>query len=176
MKSVLQRIALTATLLAAGSAFAAAAEGTKEMKGMHDMAQQGTIQIQHPYARAVPPGQPNSAAFMTLHNRGDKANAVVAASSPAAEVVELHTHTMDGGMMKMRRVEQIDIPAGGETELKPGGLHIMLIGLKEQLNPGMKVSLTLKFADGSESTIEAPVQDIMQSMGHEMGGHHPMQQ
>lgn len=171
MKSVLRRLALATTLLTAGSTFAAEA-----MNGMHDMPQQGAIQIQHPYARAMPPGQPNSAAFMTLRNMADKANAVVAASSPAAEVVELHTHTMDGGMMKMRRIEQIDIPAGGETELKPGGLHIMLIGLKEQLKPGMKIALTLKFADGSESTIEAPVQEIMQSMGHEMGGHHPMQQ
>jgi copper(I)-binding protein len=171
MKSLLRNLTLATTLLAAGTAFAESHEG---MPGMQAM-QHGNIQVQHPYARAVPPGQPNSAAFMTLRNMGDKANAVVAASSPAANVVELHTHTMEDGMMKMRRVEQIEIPANGETELKPGGLHIMLIGLKQQLKSGMKVALTLKFADGTESTVETPVQDVMQSMGHQPAEHHPMQ-
>jgi copper(I)-binding protein len=171
MKSVLQHLALVTALLATGNAFAESHEG---MKGMKEMPQHAAVQVQHPYARAVPPGQPNSAAFMTLHNHGDAANAVVSASSPAANVVELHTHIMADGMMKMRRVEQIEIPANGMTELKPGGLHIMLIGLKEQLKPGMKVALTLKFADDTETTIEAPVQEIMQSMGHDMGDHHPM--
>lgn len=164
MKTALRNMALATTLFAAGTAYA------DSHKAMHSM-QHGDIQIQHAYARAVPPGQPNSAAFMTLHNKGDAANAVVSASSPAAKVVELHTHTMDGGMMKMRKIEKIDIPAKGMTELKPGGLHIMLIGLKEQLKPGMKVSLTLKFADGSESSVEAPVQEVVKMMEHKMDGH-----
>ena len=168
MKTLLRNLTLAATLFTAGSAFADSHEG------MHGM-QQGDIQIQHAYARAVPPGQPNSAAFMTLRNQGDAANAVVSASSPAAKVVELHTHTMDGGMMKMRKIEKIDLPAKGEAVLKPGGLHIMLIGLKQQLKPGMKVELTLKFADGSQSMITMPVQQVMQSMGHKMGDHKPMQ-
>ena len=164
MKPLLRSLALTTTLFASASAMAASHEG------MHGN-QHGNIQIQHAYARAVPPGQPNSAAFMTLRNMSDASNAVVSASSPAAKVVELHTHTMDGGMMKMRKVEKIDIPAKGTTELKPGGLHIMLIGLKEQLKPGMKVSLTLKFADGSESSVEAPVQEVVKMMEHKMDGH-----
>lgn len=169
MHTTIRYLALAAaTLLTSATAFAESHEG------MHGMAQ-GTIQIQHAYVRAVPPGQPNSAAFMTLHNKGNSANAVVAAASPAAEVVELHTHVMDEGMMKMRKIERIDVPASGMTELKPGGLHIMLIGLKQQLQPGMKVDLTLKFADGSEQMITAPVQEIMQSMGHSMDAHHPMQ-
>jgi copper(I)-binding protein len=174
MKSILRHLALATTLLTAGAAFAESHDEMQGMKGMQGM-QHGNIQVQHPYARAVPPGQPNSAAFMTLRNMGGEANALIAASSPAANVVELHTHTMDDGMMKMRRVEQIDIPAKGETELKPGGLHIMLIGLKQQLKPGIKVALTLKFSDGTESTVDAPVQDVMQSMGHMPAEHHPMQ-
>jgi copper(I)-binding protein len=172
MNSVLRHLTLAAALLSVGNAFAESQEG---MSSKQQGSMGGAIQIQHPYARAVPPGQSNSAAFMTLRNPGDIANAVVSASSPAARAVELHTHTMDGGMMKMRRVEQIELPARGDTVLKPGGLHIMLIGLTEQLKPGMKISLTLKFADGSASTIVAPVQDVMQAMGHQMDGHHPMQ-
>ncbi len=147
-----------ASILATSPAFA-----DSEMGAKHEM-KSGNIHIQHPYARAVPPGQPNSAAFMTISNMGDSANALVSASSPAAKVVELHTHIMDGGMMKMRQVKQIDLPAKGKTELKPGGLHIMMIGLKQQLKPGMKVELTLNFADGSNSTITAPVQEVMKPM------------
>ena len=168
MKSLLRNLTLAATLFTAGSAFA------DSHGGMHDM-QQGAVQIQHAYARAVPPGQSNSAAFMTLHNQSDTANALISASSPVSRVAELHTHTMDGGMMKMRKIEKIDLPAKGEAVLKPGGLHIMLIGLKEQLKPGMKVELTLNFADGSQSMISMPVQQVMQSMGHKMGDHKPMQ-
>ena len=173
MKPLLRNLTLAAALLSVGSAFAESHEGMQGMQ--HGNMQEGAIQVQHPYARAVPPGQPISAAFMTLRNQSDKSNAVVSASSPAAKVVELHTHTMDGGMMKMRKVEKIDIPAKGEAVLKPGGLHIMLIGLKQQLKPGMKVELTLKFADGSQSMITMPVQQVMQSMGHKMGDHKPMQ-
>lgn len=168
MKSLLRHLTLITTLLAAGSAAA------DSHAGMQEMAHRA-IQVEHPYVRAVPPGQPNSAAFMTLRNQGSASNALVGASSPVSRVVELHTHIMDGGMMKMRRVEQIELPAQGAAELKPGGLHIMLIGLKEQLKPGMEVSLTLKFADGSESTISAPVQEIMQSMGRQPQAHQPMQ-
>ena len=85
---------------------------------------------------------------------------IVSASSPAAGVVELHTHIHDNGMMKMRRIEKIDIPAKGQTVLKPGGLHIMLINLKNNLKPGQEVSVTLKFSDGSEKTFTAPVRKI----------------
>ena len=61
------------------------------------------VVVSDAYARAVPPGQPNSASFMTLTSKSDKDHALVEASSPAAEVVELHTHTMKDGMMQMRR-------------------------------------------------------------------------
>ena len=168
MKPLLRHLTLVTTLLAAGSAVA---DSVAEMpQTVHH-----PIQVEQPYVRAVPPGQPNSAAFMTLHNQGREGNALVGASSPAAEVVELHTHIIEEGMMKMRRVAQIELPARGAAVLKPGGLHIMLIGLKGPLTPGQTIPLTLKFADGSESTISAPVQEIMQTMGHPAQGHHPMQ-
>lgn len=122
------------------------------------------VMVNNPYVRAVPAGQPNSAAFMTLMNHGDKAVAVVGGSSPAANVVELHTHVHEGGMMKMRRIDKIDVDAGGSTELKPGGLHVMLIGLQQELKEGINVSVTLKFDDGSSKTIEAPVKKVMAGM------------
>ncbi len=134
------------------------------------------VDVSGAYVRAVPPGQPNSAAFMLLSNTGSVDHAVVAASSPAAKVVELHTHTMENGVMRMRKIPRMDIAAGGKTALKPGGLHIMLIGLTQPLHEGAKVALTLKFEDGSSKQIEAPVRAIMDNMNMQgMGGMGGMQ-
>jgi copper(I)-binding protein len=118
------------------------------------------IEITAPYVRAVPPGQPNSAAFMTLTNSGDVDGALVAAASSAAEVVELHTHAMVDGMMRMRRIERIDLPAADTVELAPGGLHIMLIGLVAPLVIDETVEIRLNFDDGSERLVSAPVRAI----------------
>ncbi|MTW20268.1 copper chaperone PCu(A)C [Allochromatium palmeri] len=118
------------------------------------------LDVGDPYVRAVPPGQPNSAAFMSLHNAGAEDRALIGAESPAAEVVELHTHVEEDGMMRMRRIEQIAVPAGETTTLAPGGLHIMLIGLKSDLQPGQTVELTLIQDDGERLAIQAPVRRI----------------
>ena len=86
-----------------------------------------------------------------------------------AATVELHTHTNNNGVMEMRQVPQIDIPANGKTELKPGGLHIMLIGLKQNLKAGENANVTLQFEDGSSSTITAPIQAVTPPAGMGMG-------
>jgi copper(I)-binding protein len=122
------------------------------------------VAVHDPYVRAVPPGQPNSAAFMILENSGKTDHAVVAAKSDASEVVELHTHVMEEGMMKMRQIPQFDLPAGAKTTLEPGGLHVMLIGLKGDLKAGDTVALTLVFADGTETPLQAPVKEIGAAM------------
>lgn len=132
------------------------------------------VSVEQPFARATAPGQPNSAAFMKLTNRGE-ATALVAADSSVAETVELHTHTNEGGVMRMRKVEQIELPAGETTVLQPGGLHVMLIGLKQPLQEGSHIDLTLEYADGSEQQLEVPVQMAMpagmQMQQHRHGGH-----
>lgn len=112
------------------------------------------------YARAVPSGQPNSAAFMTLENSGAEDRALIDARSSVSKFVELHTHKKEGGMMRMRRVDQIVIKAGSETVLKPGGLHVMFIGLKKQLTQGDKVDLELIFDDGSRVQLKLPVKMV----------------
>ncbi len=123
------------------------------------------IQVLNPYARAVPPTAPASAAFMTLKNTG-AATALVGATSDVSEVAELHTHVHDNGVMRMRPVKRIPIPAHGETALKPGGYHVMLIKLKKPLKAGDTVHLTLRFQDGSTKRISAPVKMIHAGMGH----------
>lgn len=143
---------LTASLIAAGL-LALAAQAPMA-------AGPGTITVGDAYARAVPPGQPNSAAFMTLTNPSATPRALVSAQSPAAKTVELHTHINSGGMMQMRRIERIEVPAQGSVTLKPGGLHVMLIGLNGDLNPGSTVDLTLVFDDGGKVEVKAPVRTI----------------
>ncbi|MBK5931374.1 copper chaperone PCu(A)C [Halochromatium salexigens] len=119
-----------------------------------------TIEVQDAYVRAVPPGQPSSAAFMSITNHSGNDRALLAAESDKAEVVELHTHRMEDDMMRMRQVEQITLPAGETVTLEPGGLHVMLIGLTETLAPGNQVELTLGFDDGGNQTLSLPVKRI----------------
>lgn len=131
-----------------------------------------SIKVENAFARAVPVGQANSAAFLTLVNTSDTARSVKSATSPVAATVELHTHTNNNGVMEMRQIPQIDVPAKGTTELKPGGLHIMLIGLKQELKPGENAALTLTFDDGSTTTVNAPIKDITPPAGAGGMQHH----
>ena len=124
------------------------------------------ITIQEPYVRATPPNLPNSAAFMRLKNSSNKNIAVVNATSNVSKVVELHTHDMKDGVLKMYKIPKIDIPANGETVLKPGGLHIMFIGLYNPLVKGEKVTFTLEFSNGETKTITAPIKTVMGGMKH----------
>ena len=124
------------------------------------------IEIENAYVRATPPGLPNSAAFMTVKNNGDKDIAIIKASSKVSKVVELHTHTNKDGVMKMYQVPKIDVNAHSETTLKPGGLHIMLIGLYNPLKVGEEISLTLEFSNGETKTITAPIKTVMSGMKH----------
>ena len=129
-----------------------------------------SIQIADPSVRAVPPGQHQTGAYLTLHNTDKHGHALVKAASPAARATELHTVVDEGGMTKMRPVAKMDIAPGGSTRLQPGELHIMLIGLKQPLAEGANVPLTLTFEDGSHKEISAPVRAITVP-GMPMPGH-----
>ena len=126
--------------------------------------------VENPFARAAIMQQRNSAAFMQLRNPTETA-AVVSASSPVAGIVELHTHINDQGVMRMRKISQIELPAGQTVSLQPGGLHVMLLGLKRDLNPGDEIELTLILSDGSEKQLLIPVQRVMMHKMKQMQGH-----
>ena len=110
-----------------------------------------------PYVRLAPPGQKVTGAFMVFKNADGTDHKVVKAESAVSNVTELHTHVNEDGMMKMRPVKDIEIKAKGETALKPGSLHIMLIDLKQPLKEGENVAITVTFEDGSSKKVEAPV-------------------
>ena len=118
------------------------------------------IAVKHARVRAVPAGQVNSAAFMMLKNNSSEDRLLVSAHSNISKAVELHTHKKEGGMMRMRRVDSIGIKAGSKTVLKPGGLHIMFIGLNHGLKVGENVELKLVFDNGSETVLSVPVKMV----------------
>ena len=97
------------------------------------------------------------AVYITLRNTGPDPDALVGASSEAAEVVELHETIRDGEVMRMRPVGTLALPAGATLAMKPGGLHIMLIHLKRTLHAGDTVPLTLTFEHGAALTLKVPV-------------------
>lgn len=135
------------------------------------------IGISAPYVRLVPPGTPTSAAFMNIQNNGSVERKLIRAESAAAKAVELHNHINDNGMMRMRQVKEIPIQAKGETALKPGSYHIMLIDLKQALKEGENVALTLVFDDGSRQKINAPIVKPQAGMSSETANKdhkHPM--
>ncbi len=117
----------------------------------------GLITVSKPRIRATAPGQTVSGAFMTLVNNSETAYALTSVSFSGANVVEIHETSMNEGMMRMRKVSQIDIPANGSAELKPGSYHIMLIGLEKEMKAGTAETLTLTFSDNSQKTVEALV-------------------
>jgi copper(I)-binding protein len=128
---------------------------------------QGDIHIIKPWSRPLPAVSPNGAAYMTLVNKGNTPDRLLSVSTPAARTAEIHAHTMEGGMMKMRPVDHVDIVPGDPSVLQPGGMHVMLIGLKEPLVEGKSFPLTLNFehAGAVEVTVIIAESD---GMRHEM--------
>ncbi|HSH49050.1 MAG TPA: copper chaperone PCu(A)C [Halomonas sp.] len=124
-----------------------------------------SLRVEGAHVRAVPPVSTTTAAFMMLHNEGETDRSLVAARTPAARVAELHNHVDVDGVMQMRQVESIPVPAKGSVSLAPGGYHLMLIDLTAPLQEGDDVLLRLTFADGQIQELKAPVRRI-EAMGH----------
>lgn len=117
-------------------------------------AAQAQVKVDDPWVRATVAPQKATGAFMQLTS--PKAAKVVAASSPVAAMVEIHEMKMDDGVMKMRAVDALPLPAGQAVALKPGGYHVMLMGLKGQIKAGDAVPLTLTVEgeDGKRMALE----------------------
>lgn len=135
---------------AAALAFATLAAQAHEFKA-------GAITIGHPYARATAAGQPTGGGFMKFVNAGGN-DKLLSASAEVSKTVELHEMKMEGDVMKMRQVEGIELQAGKTVELKPGGYHVMFIGLKAPLKAGERFPMKLKFEKAGDVTVEVKVE------------------
>ena len=138
MKRTMRRILIAALVwAAAGSALA-------------------QVNVSSAWVRSTVPGQSGTGAFMTIVSKdGGK---LVGAASAVAGVVELHEMAMDNNVMKMRAVPALDLPAGREVQLKPGGYHVMLLDLKRPLKVGEKVQIELRLETRDGKRITQPVE------------------
>ena len=129
------------------------------------------IHVKEPWARESPPTVTNGAAYMTLVNTGKAADRLIGASGEVSATVELHTHLMEGGVMKMRPIKAIEVNPGEPAVLRPGGLHIMLIGLKKPLVAGQTFPLRLRFEQAGEIPVNVTVRK-MEPTGDAGHSHH----
>lgn len=117
----------------------------------------GPLTIEHPWGRPNIPNRP-AVAYMTIANSSAAADRLVAARAPGFARVELHRSEMRDGVMKMRPVEAIEIPAGGSAQLAPGGFHAMLFEADARFAEGESYPLTLVFEEAGEITVSVDVQ------------------
>lgn len=128
------------------------------------------VEITQAWARATAGAAGTGVVYLTVANHG-AATAVIGAEAPIARRASLHTHRMDGDVMRMRPVEDITLPAGARVTLQPGGLHIMLMGLADPLVEGDGFPLTLHLANGSSVVATVAVGSIGALEPPDHGGH-----
>ncbi len=115
----------------------------------------GDLEIDHPWSRATPPGAKVAGGYFTVTNHGSAPDRLVSISSDIAAKAEVHEMAVKDGVMTMRPVEGgLEIPAGGKLELKPGGYHLMLMGLKHPAKQGENFPATLTFEKAGSVTVE----------------------
>lgn len=125
------------------------------------LAQETSIKVEQPWARATPGGASTGAVYMTLENKTSSADRLTGASSDVADKLQIHEMKVVNGTMTMRELAGgLPIPADGSVVLKPGSYHVMLIGLKKPLNAGETFPLTLTFEKAGKITVDVPVKAI----------------
>jgi len=117
----------------------------------------GDLHVKQVWSRAMPPVSRTGAVYLTISNTGTAPDRLLSASASVSDRAELHTHIHEGGMMKMRKVDAVELPAGEDKMFQPGGLHIMLMGLNTPLVEGQTFSLTLRFEQAGETSVEVPI-------------------
>lgn len=161
---------LAATIFASAMPAFADGHGHKtEMPG-HQAMSEG-VKVTDAWARATPGRARNGGAYLTIVNEGRRNDRVMAVKSDVADRVEIHTHLNDGGIMRMRKVDGVDIPPGGSVTFKPGGYHVMFIGLKKPFEKGETFPLTLEFEKSGQRVVSVTVMGVGAMKGSMMRGH-----
>jgi copper(I)-binding protein len=116
------------------------------------------IQISEAWARPTPPAAQVGAVYFSVTNRGGKDDQLLAVTTAASGSVEIHETQTVNGVMQMRPVTSIICPAGATVKVSPGGLHVMLLGLKQPLVEGSRIELILRFRDAGSINVQVPVE------------------
>jgi copper(I)-binding protein len=131
----------------------------------------GSLDIAGPWSRATPKGASIAAGYLTIKNTGTTADRLVGGSSDTAAKFEMHEMSMDNGVMKMRPLKDgLEIKPGESVELKPGGLHVMFVGLKKPLKQGDHIKATLVFEKAGKVDVDFDVTGMGGPGGHAMPG------
>jgi copper(I)-binding protein len=127
-----------------------------------------SVMIIQAFARAsATPTAKSGAAYVSLMNHAAEADRLISAATPVAEMAEIHKSDVVDGIMKMQAAGPLDIPAMGTLEMKPGGYHIMLMGLVAPLKRGDEIQITLTFEKAGQVTVKVPVGEVAQGThGH----------
>ena len=120
-------------------------------------ADDANLMISDAWARPLPAVSKNGAAYITLMNHGSKSDRLISAKSSAAKMIEVHTHVHKDGVMSMQKVDGLEIAPGEVVTFKPGGLHLMLMGLEQEMKEGEAFTIELQFEKAGEMTIEVQV-------------------
>ena len=118
---------------------------------------QAALMVESAWSRELPPTAQAGAAFFTVRNHSDQADRLLSAESSIAEFAELHAHMHEGDVMRMVKVDAIDIPAHSDLTLEPGGYHIMLINLHKPLVAGQQLPLTLHFKHAGQVAVTVQI-------------------
>jgi copper(I)-binding protein len=132
----------------------------------------GGLQIVNPWARATPKGAKVGAGYLTITNKGTESDRLIGGSAVPASRFELHTTVTENGVGRMRRIDGLEIKPGETVAFRPGGMHVMFVGLKQPLSQGQTVKGTLVFERAGTIAIEFAVQAVgapAPAGGH---GHH----
>lgn len=125
----------------------------------------GALRIEQPWSRATPKGAPVAGGYLKVTNTGTAPDQLLGATFGKADKGEVHEMSMDGGVMRMKRVDGVEIPAGGSVELKPGGYHLMFMGLKDQLAEGDRVTGRLVFEKAGALDVDFQVRAMNAGAG-----------
>lgn len=154
----------TVSCLAASAQSAAGTAGTHP--AIRTAAATGNIAVTGAWARATPPGVKVGAAYLSILNRGKQTDYLQSVSSAAASTAEMHRTTHENGVSRMRPAGALPIAAGQALKAEPGGLHVMLTGLKQPLVAGSRVPLVLGFRDAGAVTVQVEIRGAA-AMPHE---------
>ena len=132
----------------------------------------GGIAVERAWIREAPPNTKVLAAYLEIQNHTAKKRSISAVTSKQFDKTEIHLSTNIDGVVKMKAIKNVDIPAEGKVVFAPGGLHLMLIGAKTELHEGNTVKLNVHFKDGSSFTTDVSVKKSKSKDSHDHGSTH----
>ena len=125
----------------------------------------GDLEIAHPWTRATLPNAPVGGAYLSIENNGTKAVTLTGATTPVAKTAEVHSMAMTDGVMTMKKVEGgLTIEPGATVTLKPGGYHVMLMGLTQSIEEGASIPMTLEFSTGETIDVDLKAEAVGATM------------